>query len=485
LDAVTALVVAGFLFLVYALGVWVGRRGTGARCVLWTLAGASFGGAVFGAPPEALAISLADAKTLAPKVAYGTRYLDLTHLPPEDRATWAGVLSFHLNSLSRERAIVRPRALADGKVLAFNLYDYRIDPFVYFRLEDADNYFHVRVEVNGKRVNAAAPWLNAESVKAMTALTQSSTYLLRGDWFFAQTAIQADRKAGYYDLLGLGKAQKDFDALIGADVEKAEKLRLDVLAIVARSGVTLNNRSICRVPSLTGGYWITDDFKTSVDRQNTLRLFKGDFQPPHGDASERYGTLPNGLFAYWLQDAKGVRQDTAPDFIASDAQAPGTDKRVHIGLSCVRCHVEGLRPIDDYARKLYRGPLQLQSPDYDKVVRLRGQYLTDLDRELVRDRAVFAGAVKECNGMTVAANAKAVGAAWAWYVERSVPASEAAAELGCSEADFVAKLKAYAAKDGLIDPVMAGYLATPPLPIRREHFEEIYQSLQKAIGGVP
>jgi hypothetical protein len=484
-DAVSALVVVGFLFLVYAAGVWVGRRG-GARCLVWTLAGASFGGAVFAAPPEALAISLADAKTLAPKVAYGTRYLDLTHLPPEDRATWYGVLSFHLNSLSRERAIVRPRSLADGKVLAFNLADYRIDPFVYFRLEDVDTYFHVRVDVNGKRQNAAAPWLNAESVKAMTALTQSSTYLLRGDWFFAQTAIQEGRVAGYYDMLGLGKKQADFDALVGADIKKAEQLRLDIYAIVARSGVALNNRTVQRVPSLTGGDWSTFEYRTSVDRQNTLRLFQDDLKPPKGDGSERIAPLPNGLPATWLQDGNGNRVNTVPDFLASDGKAPGNDRRVHVGtVSCNRCHTVGLHSIDDYARKLYRGTLQLQSPDYDKLVRLRGQYLTDLDRELARDRLAFEQAVKECNGMTMAATSKAVAAAWEWYVERPVPASEAAAELGCTEADFMAKMKAYAAKDGLIDPVMAGYLATPPLPVRREHFEEIYPLLIRATGGVP
>lgn len=492
-----ALLTLAFLITAYVAGVLVGRWSrTWRQCVTLSATGWLWGGIALASPQEALGICLADAKTLAPKVAYSQRYLDLTHLSPEDRRGWFGVLSFHLNSLSRERAIVRPRSLADGKVLAFNLADYRIDPFVYFRLEDADVYFHVRIEEQGKRKNVHAPWLDNASAKELQALCQSSTAILRGDWFFAQTIVQADRKAGYYDMLGLGKHQKDFDELIGADVKTAEKLRLDVIAMVARSGVTLNNRSITRVPSLTGGYWITDDFKTSVDKQNTLRLFKPDYEPPHGDASERYGVLPNGLFAYWLQDAKGARQDVAPDFIASDAQAPGTDRRVHVGVSCIRCHVEGLRPIDDYARNLYRGTVKLASPVYEKFVRYRGQYLSDLERELTRDRLVFAQAVRDCNGWTVTANATAVASAWESYVEHSLTPADAARELGCSEGEFMTKLRAYAKQDGLIDPVIAGFLKTEPqpaplppkpspLPMRREHFEEVVPQLMKAIGAVP
>lgn len=453
-------------------------------------------------PPEALALALADCRVLPPDRARYVRYFDLTHIPPADRPAAAGALAFHVNSLSREPELVAPRPVGGGAVLAVDLRDYgwygeSSDPtarqFVFGRLNGLDAgepYFHVVVEVDegGKKVrrSAAAPWLPAAQASELIERTNSQVALLRADWFVNRTAIQAGREGhGYYDFLGLGRKQADFLRLIGADAKEARRLKLEIAASVGISGVTLNNRGLTRLQALTGGYWFSQDYKTSSDKQNTVRLLDGDTDPPQGDASEQYGVLPNRLFAYWLQNGQGERQDSAPDFIARDSKTTSNDGRVHIFLSCCRCHVEGLRPIDDYARRLFQHPVQLRSPDYQKFKRLRQLYLSDLPGQLAEDNARYAAALLACNGLTPAANARAFAAFWEQYADVPVSLGQAARELGCDERRLQAAVRAYATAQPFLDPVVASFAQVPPLAVRREHFEEVYPLMQKILGAVP
>lgn len=445
------------------------------------------------APPEALAIALRHARTLPVDANRRQRYLDLTHLPPDQLPDGFKVISYHLNARSREPDLVPPTALAGGTVLTFDLRDYGIDPYVYGRLgtpEANEPYFHIQVEFTdsyGKKTRqmAAAPWLPAQDVVELYRLTGSQVPILRADWFVWQTAIQKDRVVGYYDLLGLGNKEADFHRLIGANPSEAKRLRLETAASVSTSGVTLNNRGISRMQSLSGGYWFTQDYKTSTDRQNTIRLLAGDTEPSQGDASEQYGVLPNGLFAFWLQDKNGNRQDAAPDDIASDSRSTGNDKRVHAGLSCVRCHVEGLRSINDHVRNLFRERIQLVSPDYDKFRRLRQLYLSDLPGKLSEDNLRYAGALKLLNGLAPEENAKLYGWFWESYIDTPLGVSQVALELGCEEKVLLDRLRAYVQRNPIVDPVMASLAQEPPLPIRREHFAEAYGNFRQVLGVLP
>jgi hypothetical protein len=471
-------------------------------------------------PAEAVAAAYADAARLPPETARTTRYLSTYAIPEKERPDFLRALKFHCNSLSREAELVPPRQVAP-ELLAVNLLDYGWKAKTYEKLLDGENgqpepYFHAPVKVSlaagdtetwpggvdssdgrfypagrytvkhKKSViqQAQAPWLDPAHTSALVSLTQSQVPVLRADWFLFQTAIQAGRDGhGYYDFLGLGKEEKDFQALIGADPVLARKVKKEIAGVVARSGVTLNNRRLVRLGAITGGYWFSEDFKTSTAKQNVLRLLDEETDPPKGDASEQYGFLPNGLFAFWLQNAQGVRQDSAPDFIASDRLTGDNDGRVHIGLSCIRCHQEGIRPIDDYARKLYRGSVVLQSPDYRKFVRLRQLYLSDLAGHVRQDQEQYATALLRVNGLTAAANARAYAGAWDSYLNGEVTVAVAARELGCTEAHLLLALKASAKTTGQLDPVLAGLIQEPPLPLRREHMEELYATLQTILRG--
>lgn len=334
------------------------------------------------------------------------------------------------------------------------------------------------------RVKAADAGKDAEEYATLVLLTGSEIPIVRADWFIYQTAIQEGRgTAGYYDFLSLGKKEADFQELIAADVKAAQRVKREMAASVGRSGVTLNNRGIEWFATITGDYYRSQDFKTSTFKQNALRLLDGDTDPPKGDASEQYGSLPNGLFAFWLQNANGERQNAAPDFIAGDTHTISSDKRVHIGKSCISCHQEGIRPIRDWVRNVYSGPVQLASTDYAKLKRLRQLYLSDLEGRVKQSNAVYAGVLKKVNGLTPEANAKAYNRVWDEYFEKDLGPKEAAFELGVSVETLTKALKAYGTKK-LADPVLLGLLADQPAAIRREHWEESIQLAQEIVKGV-
>ena len=143
------------------------------------------------------------------------------------------MFSGHVNSLSREAFPVPPRQVGKD-LLAVDIRDYAWDVKVWEKLATEDPYFHAVVEVKEtvtkiiqryypagtydgvyheagdwpvrvrevvsvKKASALAPWLPAKEIAALALMTGSEIPIVRADWFIHQTAIQADRKAGYYD----------------------------------------------------------------------------------------------------------------------------------------------------------------------------------------------------------------------------------------------------------------------------------------------
>lgn len=469
-------------------------------------------------PAMAVELAARDLARVRQERRASTRYLSMYHVQGEKTlAQWDAVIRFWANSLSRESELTSPRLVAPG-LWRVDLDDYRWPVEVWERLAEAEPYFSVRlVQVEAKVVkvrkwwpggqdstgryfaphwyeveekqgggekgqNAAAPWTPAKDAVYLREATGSAVPVVRADWWLAQTAISVDRKAGYYDWLGLGKKEADFQALVGADVKRANDLRKEARAVVGRSGVTLNNRGLARVPSLTGAYWFSLDFAKNTEEKNPLRLLDPDIKP---DASEQYGNLPNGLWAFWLQNGAGERQDTAPDNIASDGKASGTDRRVHVGLSCARCHVEGIRPINDWMRRVYKPPFSLEdSLDYKRTIELRSRYLGNLERSIKRDQDDYAEVLKGLNGLSPTENAKALAVAWDAYVEADLDAARLATWLGTDEKTLLTALRAEAARlqkaGGKLDPVLAGVVQG--VEVRVEHVEEVFALLQDVLA---
>jgi hypothetical protein len=477
-------------------------------------------------PEAAVTAALADCQRLPADQQQHTRYLSLYYLSDKDTlARWENVLAFWSNSLSDQPDLARPRRVAPG-LWAVRLDDYGWRSKTWEKLADVEPYFHVNilavkveerdedqewgewqdgygrpvqqgsygarwVKTETKKIKrrverkvktaAAAPWLPSAEIASLIALTQSQVPLVRADWWIFQTGQQKDRVAGYYDFLNLGNKEEDFQRLVGVDIKAARRVKRELRAVVGRSGVTLNNREIQELDAITGPYWRSLDYAANADVKNPLRLLDGDAQ---FDASEQYGVLPNGLFAYGLFNNKGERQDTAPDNIALDKTATGNDLRIH-PRNCVWCHVEGLRPVNDWARRTYTPPFSLDSPDYRLQLRLRQLYMGNLTRKLKQGNDAYAETLATLNGekWTAAANAKAWRQNWDEYAEADVGVAELAREMGVKEEWLTAALRTAAAGPVKLDPVLAGMLQG--LPARREHAEEVYPIAWGILGNKP
>lgn len=464
---------------------------------LTIIAGLLLTAPVLASPQSAMAAALADARKLPPAIAQQTRYLDGSNLPAEYRTEASRVLDFHANQLSRNSELVKLRRVSPD-LWAVVLTDYSWERQVWENLAVIEPHFHVLalwpggVWPDGRyyapgtfRYAVPGFWLDQKQAAELTLLTNSGVPLVRADWWFVQSARQLSLNnqqtgAGYYDWLGL-KARKDFEKLVRLDEKASVELGKEIRAVVERSGVATQNRQILRLQTLTGGYWMTLDAKSSTNKQNAIRLLgKGDYRH---DAEEIFGVLPNGLFGFFLSAADGTRQDSAPDFIGVD-DSPlrlGRDARIHIGLACVRCHVEGLRPIDDWVRRTLRSPLQLNVADPVRINEFRRQYFSNLERQREKDNAVYAEALEEISGWKPAEAAKAFAGFWNRYALQNHDLKGVAKEMGLADDELAGALKKEGspppAGKGRLDAVLSGLLQSPESKIRPEQLEELMPEL--------
>lgn len=304
----------------------------------------------------------------------------------------------------------------------------------------------------------------------LIATTQTQVPVARLDWFIRQTAIQEGRKVGYYDFLNLGDDEKDFQKLVGADVKLAQALRRERKAVVGISSVTLNSREIEQYDAITGRYFRTRDFAASTDKKNPLRLLDGDAE---ADATEQYGFKNDGMLVTWLGNAKGKRQNFAPDNIASNGATKYPDRRVHAGKACFECHLDGLQPVDNWAARIHDAPFRfLSKADYAKEKRLRQIYLADMQRAVREANEYYAARIKWLTGLKPHEVHANFVECWNEDVEKGRTLAQAAWELGITEKQWREDLERASRLEKRLDPVLAGLLQG--LTVRTEHWEEIY-----------
>jgi serine/threonine-protein kinase len=191
---------------------------------------------------------------------------------------------------------------------------------------------------------------------------------VRADWFVSTATLPPL----YEDFLRLPFALKALEERLGVNVAADIAADRAVRAGMSVSGVSRNNRVVERHRARYGAYWLSYDFRTSKAHEN---LFRDplDLKPAGGEVIFH---LPNGLQGYALADAAGNRLEAAPTEIVTDKFAE--DKVVRNGLSCIRCHDQGMKAFsDDVHTTVERLP---GSPGFDrrKVLRLYpGQAVLD------------------------------------------------------------------------------------------------------------
>src|SRR5499427_7466601 len=329
----------------------------------------------------------------------------------------------------------------------------------------------VQEVVAGGALFSQAPWLDPTTIAQLIKLTYSEVPILLADWVIVNASVPP----AYYNFLGLGNKEKDFENLVFANEELAKKARSQFKAVVVQSMVARNNRTLTRSPTFTYGYyWASHDVLSSVNDKNFLINFLHE----KFDASEIIGTLPNGLQAYFVSDGKGNRLDFANPDVAIDNSA--VDRIVRTGRSCMICHSEGIKPIEDNIRQLNRKLTNLESvkllvTDEDQAYQVVDLFGSDLDKQIVKDQQLFADAVGFVNGLDPNANGKQFAIIWDAYQEWTLSKEVVSREMCCTQQE----LEKYIRLSG--DPVILGLIKLPIRPVRRDQFEQSFGSFMLLI----
>ena len=457
-------------------------------------------------------------KDLAPHLRYVTDYAS-EGMKPEDLAKRQRAQWFAVNLTSRKAVIAKLIHVKDT-CYAVDLRHFGWTPEVWEKFVQADPYFHRFVKGGGEatykevkkrvpvekryrdrfgriytetvyeeqtvkeKVPATATHAKAVhgrgidpiAIKTLCEVTGSQAPVVRLDWLiWMQSGTDRRAGAGYYDFLGVERSLAKFEDLVGLDRKKAADFRAEYAVLIQKSGVLADGRerAVLRIGKIDSDWWESQDtFRrgTTIEERQKLALTDLDkrYKP---DAFEIFAKLRNGLYATAAADANGVLQDFVPNSIAGDHFGKANDYVIESGMKCLRCHDEGLKPLDDYARKYFRAD-KWKKHDAKKQERFQALYIRPFQAKLKSDVADYLSTVvqfgytkiSECH----AEYAKLVDDYW----QASVDATQMARELGVPKDVLIEYIKR---TDGLW-----GKLPAPPLS--RRGFEVRFDLYLEALG---
>ena len=289
------------------------------------------------------------------------RYFTITHLynAGESQDTlnaYQIALSKLINSLSWGYSVINPEPIDDAETIFYiDLRDYEWDVRgdAWTQIE---NVYPYNIEFDAET--------QAVALRSLANLRQQMSCkvpYIYADWFIATASLPPL----YHDILDLPTTDRALESQLGVDVARnlqAAPGRRVWRAGFNDSGVSNHNRVVERHTSRHGAYWKSYDFAGSVGTQNVFTHPLSFTQ----DGGEMIFNLPNGLQAYMIVDASGNRIDVAPTDIVSNPLA--SDPAVRNGLSCVGCHTEGMKAVEDEVRSAIEGA---ENPAFDKAQALR------------------------------------------------------------------------------------------------------------------
>ena len=316
------------------------------------------------------------------------RYFILTHLfnageTPEILGEYRKALSKLVNSLSWGLTVTNPSP---------------IDPQATIFYIDLRHYEWDRID-GWTKIEEAYPYHIAFDAPVQTELREQLTRLqtqmncvipsVHIDWFLATASIPPL----YHELLSLpltdGELEQQLDVDVVGNLTTAPGVRV-LRAGFNNSGVSTNNRVVERHTSRYGAYWKSYDFAGSVGAQN---IFTHPLNFNH-DGGEVIFNLPNGLQGYYLVDGNGLRLAEAPINIVSNPAA--SDPTVRNGISCIGCHTEGMKTMEDEVRSVIESNA---NPPYNKAQALR-LYVEQsvMDARVSEDMERYREALEETGG---------------------------------------------------------------------------------------
>jgi hypothetical protein len=386
-----------------------------------------------------------------------TRYFTITHLYNAGRSddelqTFRLALSKLVNSLSWERDIEVPQPIDRGRtILRIDLRHYQWGPEVWKAILKEYPYGVTHASAIAKAVYAA---------------TDCDLPHARADWF----VYAASRPPLYHGVLQLPQTDRELEQRLAVDVDVNIRNERVARAGFNSSGVSSNNRLVERHRSGYGAYWKSYDFAHNQERKN---LFAHPLGPASGssafdhDGGEIIFSLPNGLQAYLLTDARGNRIDKGPTTIVRDDRQP--DRAVVNGVSCMSCHAHGMIDKTDQVREHVERNAGGFTPDVVATVRALYPPREKFAALLKEDADRFAEAVRK-TGAHLSATEPIAALALRYTYELDLPL--AAAEAGLDVDSF---RKALARAPQLARTL--GPLSAPGGTVQRDVFVSAFQEL--------
>ncbi len=306
-------------------------------------------------------------------------------------------------------------------------------------------------------------------------LTLADKPVINADWFIAI----ASSPPLYNALLSLPENDRQLEDRLDVDVANniltAPGIRV-IRAGFNNSGVSNHNRVVERHTSRYGAYWKSYDFAGSVGTQN---IFTNPLAFTH-DGGEIIFNLPNGLQGYYLVDGDGFRLDEAPVGIVSNPAA--SDPTVRNGLSCIGCHTEGMKEIDDQVRAVIR---ETANPAYNKNHALRLYVEDDTMDSLVENDTVRYQRALELTGGALG-DIEPVSRFHEGF-QGSVNAAHAAAAVGLPTESFLEKVRVNAGLQEVGLLVLDSENGTVKRDTWTSNFQDVIQALDypRGIDDVP
>ena len=360
------------------------------------------------------------------------RYFSTTHLynaglPTERLQSHYLALSKLVNSLSWGADIVNPQPINTEQTLFYiDLRDYEWDTNDAWTEIEKHYPYNIKYE-GADQTDERDLFLNLQSEMDCEV---PYVYL---DWFIGK----ASEPPLYNEILALPDTDTELETLLGVDVVSNLKNDPGVRvwrAGIKRSGVSRHNRVVERHKSPYGAYWKSYDFAGSSGRQD-ITNYPLSFEH---DGGEVVFNLPNGLQAYHLFDATGMRLDKAPTEIVDDKGAE--DPAVYNGISCIRCHTDGMKPFTDVLRPVIEA--REEDPTFDKDYALQ-LYVEQavMDILVEGDTDQFITALKKTGNSADGIESEPISWFHGIYNHNALDAAHAAAAVGLPENVFLSKIR--------------------------------------------
>ena len=342
----------------------------------------------FISPGEILKSIESHLTTLEPFDRAFARYFTLTHLhnageTPELLGEYRKALYKLVNSLSWGLDVINPIPIdTQATIFYIDLRHYEWDVNDAWTKIEEEYPYHIAFDAPAQSV------LRNQLGRLQTQM-KTDVPSVHIDWFIAT----ASTPPLYHDLLSLPLTDRELETRLEVDVARnlvnAPGVRV-WRAGFNNSGVSNNNRVVERHTSRYGAYWKSYDFAGSVGTQN---IFTHPLAFTH-DGGEAIFNLPNGLQGYYLVNGNGLRLDEAPINIVSNPAA--SDPTVRNGLSCIGCHTEGMKTLEDQVRSVIESN---PNPPYNKAQALR-LYVekSDMDALVGKDMEKYRVALEATGG---------------------------------------------------------------------------------------